>query len=40
MPSKTLEMVVVFTLGDAIVVLEEEEEILDVDAVTFARADN
>jgi hypothetical protein len=33
-------MVVVFTLGDAIVVLEEEEEILDVDAVTFARADN
>ncbi len=39
LPSKTLEMVVVEIFGDAI--LEEEAEILDVDAkVTFALADN
>lgn len=39
LPSKTLEIVVVEILGDAI--LEEEAEILDVDAkVTFALADN
>mgnify|MGYP004363738129 CR=1 FL=1 len=39
LPSKTLEIVVVEIFGDAI--LEEEAEILDVDAkVTFALADN
>ncbi len=39
LPSKILEMVVVETFGDAVATLDEAE-IFDVDAVTFALADN